>query len=81
MDLFSMRLHFSAPLTAGRLGHDHEWHWEVGNNHQLCLVGCSATYGLESPALHLLHVVSSFAREAVVCCSFPQVTVVVLFAA
>ena len=69
---------FLRPLTAGRLGHDYVWHWGVGNNHQLCLVGCSATYGLESPALHLLHVVSPFAREAVVCCSFPQVTVVVL---
>jgi len=31
--------------------------------------------------LHLLHVVSPFAREALVCCSFPLATVVVLFAA
>ena len=32
-------------------------------------------------SLHLLHVVSPFAREALVCCSFPLATVVVLFAA
>lgn len=31
--------------------------------------------------LHLLHVESPFAREALVCCSFPLATVVVLFAA
>lgn len=31
--------------------------------------------------LHLLHVVSPFAREALVCCSFPLATIVVLFAA
>src|SRR6266403_721333 len=31
--------------------------------------------------LHVLHVVSPFAREALVCCSFPLATVVVLFAA
>jgi predicted permease len=31
--------------------------------------------------LHLLHVVSPFAREALVCCSFPSATVSVLFAA
>ncbi len=31
--------------------------------------------------LHILHVVSPFAREALVCCSFPLATVVVLFAA
>jgi hypothetical protein len=31
--------------------------------------------------LHLLHVVSPFAREALVWCSFPLATVVVLFAA
>jgi len=31
--------------------------------------------------LHLLHVVSPFARETLVCCSFPLATVVVLFAA
>ena len=30
--------------------------------------------------LQLLHVVSPFAREALVCCSFPFATVVVLFA-
>jgi predicted permease len=31
--------------------------------------------------LHLLYVISPFAREALVCCSFPLATVVVLFAA
>jgi predicted permease len=31
--------------------------------------------------LHALHVVSPFARESLVCCSFPLATVVVLFAA
>lgn len=31
--------------------------------------------------VHLLHVVSPFGREALVCCSFPLATVVVLFAA
>src|SRR5271170_4946182 len=31
--------------------------------------------------LHLLHVISPFARESLVCCSFPLATVVVLFAA
>jgi len=31
--------------------------------------------------IHLLHVVSPFARETLVCCSFPLATVVVLFAA
>ena len=31
--------------------------------------------------LHLLHVNSPFAREALICCSFPLATVVVLFAA
>jgi predicted permease len=31
--------------------------------------------------LHLLNVVSPFARESLVCCSFPLATVVVLFAA
>lgn len=31
--------------------------------------------------LHLFHVVSPFARESLVCCSFPLATVVVLFAA
>lgn len=31
--------------------------------------------------LHLLHVASPFAREALVCCSFPLATAVVLFAA
>jgi malonate transporter and related proteins len=31
--------------------------------------------------LHVLHVVSPFAREALDCCSFPLATVVVLFAA
>jgi malonate transporter and related proteins len=30
--------------------------------------------------LHLLHVVSPFARESLVCCSFPLAIVVVLFA-
>jgi malonate transporter and related proteins len=30
--------------------------------------------------LHLLHLVSPFARESLVCCSFPLATVVVLFA-
>jgi len=30
--------------------------------------------------LHLLHVQSLFAREALVCCSFPLATAVVLFA-
>jgi len=37
--------------------------------------------GLLFALLHLLHVVSPFAREALVCCSFPLATVVVLFAA
>jgi len=31
--------------------------------------------------LHLLHVQSAFAREALVCCSFPLATIVVLLAA
>jgi predicted permease len=31
--------------------------------------------------LHLLHVQGPFAREALVCCSFPLATAVVLFAA
>ena len=31
--------------------------------------------------IHILHVVSPFARETLVCCSFPLATVVVLFAA
>jgi hypothetical protein len=31
--------------------------------------------------LHLLHVQSPFARESLICCSFPLSTVVVLFAA
>jgi predicted permease len=31
--------------------------------------------------LHLLHVISPFARESLVCCSFPLATTVVLFAA
>jgi predicted permease len=31
--------------------------------------------------LHLLHVQSPFAREALVCCSFPLATIVVLLAA
>jgi hypothetical protein len=72
---------FLRPLTAGRLGHDYVWHWGLEITINCASLGCSATYGLESPALHLLHVVSPLAREAVVCCSFPQVIVVVLFAA
>ena len=41
------------------------------------IVQSAVLFGL----LHLLHVVSPFAREALVCCSFPLATVVVLFAA
>jgi predicted permease len=49
------------------------------------LVGSLARVSVQSAVLfallHLLHVVSPFAREALVCCSFPLATVVVLFAA
>jgi predicted permease len=49
------------------------------------LVGSLARVTVQSAVLflilHLLHVVSPFAREALVCCSFPLATVVVLFAA
>ena len=49
------------------------------------LIGSLARVTLQSAVLfallHLLHVVSPFAREALVCCSFPLATVVVLFAA
>ncbi len=49
------------------------------------LVGTLARVTVQSAVLvallHLLHVVSPFAREALVCCSFPLATVVVLFAA
>jgi malonate transporter and related proteins len=49
------------------------------------LVGSLARVSVQSALffvlLHLLHVVSPFAREALVCCSFPLATVVVLFAA
>jgi malonate transporter len=49
------------------------------------LVGSVARVTVQSAVLfallHLLHVVSPFAREALVCCSFPLATVVVLFAA
>jgi malonate transporter and related proteins len=49
------------------------------------LVGTLGRITLQSAVLfallHLLHVVSPFAREALVCCSFPLATVVVLFAA
>jgi len=49
------------------------------------LVGTLARVSVQSAVLfallHLLHVVSPFAREALVCCSFPLATVVVLFAA
>lgn len=48
-------------------------------------VGTLARVSLQSALLfallHFLHVVSPFAREALVCCSFPLATVVVLFAA
>jgi malonate transporter len=49
------------------------------------LVGSLARVSVQSALffalLHLLHVVSPFARETLVCCSFPLATVVVLFAA
>jgi malonate transporter and related proteins len=49
------------------------------------LAGSLARITLQSAVLfallHLLHVVSPFARESLVCCSFPLATVVVLFAA
>jgi len=49
------------------------------------LVGTLARVTAQSAVLfallHLLHVVSPFARAALVCCSFPLATVVVLFAA
>jgi predicted permease len=49
------------------------------------LVGSLARVTLQSAVLfallHVLHVVSPFARETLVCCSFPLATVVVLFAA
>jgi predicted permease len=49
------------------------------------LIGSIARVSVQSAILfallHLLHVVSPFAREALVCCSFPLATVVVLFAA
>jgi predicted permease len=49
------------------------------------LVGSLARVTVQSAVLfallHLLHVVSPFARETLVCCSFPLATVVVLFAA
>jgi len=49
------------------------------------LVGSFARVTVQSAVLfallHVLHVVSPFAREALVCCSFPLATVVVLFAA
>jgi predicted permease len=49
------------------------------------LIGSIARVSVQSALLfallHLLHVVSPFAREALVCCSFPLATVSVLFAA
>lgn len=49
------------------------------------LIGSLGRVTLQAAALfallHLLHVVSPFARETLVCCSFPLATVVVLFAA
>jgi predicted permease len=49
------------------------------------IIGSIARVSVQSALLfallHLLHVVSPFAREALVCCSFPLATVVVLFAA
>jgi malonate transporter len=49
------------------------------------LVGTLARVTVQSAVLfallYLLHVVSPFTREALVCCSFPLATVVVLFAA
>jgi len=49
------------------------------------LIGSFARVTIQSAVLfallHFLHVVSPFAREALVCCSFPLATVVVLFAA
>jgi len=49
------------------------------------LIGTLGRITVQSAVLfalvHLLHVVSPFAREALVCCSFPLATVVVLFAA
>lgn len=49
------------------------------------LVGSLARITVQSAVLfallHLLHVVSPFARETLVCCSFPLATIVVLFAA
>ena len=49
------------------------------------LVGSLARVTVQSAVLfallHLLHVVSPFSRESLVCCSFPLATVVVLFAA
>jgi predicted permease len=49
------------------------------------LIGSLARVSVQSALffglLHLLHVVSPFAREALVCCSFPSATVSVLFAA
>jgi predicted permease len=49
------------------------------------LIGSIARVSVQSALLfallHLLHVVSPFAREALVCCSFPLATVTVLFAA
>jgi predicted permease len=51
----------------------------------LVLVGSIARVTVQAAVLfallHLLHVVSPFARESLVCCSFPLATVVVLFAA
>jgi predicted permease len=48
-------------------------------------VGSLARVSVQSAVLfallHVFHVVSPFAREALVCCSFPLATVVVLFAA
>jgi predicted permease len=49
------------------------------------IVGSIARVTVQSAVLfallHALHVVSPFAREALVCCSFPLATTVVLFAA
>jgi predicted permease len=51
----------------------------------IVLVGSLARVTIQSAVffvlLHVLHVLSPFAREALVCCSFPLATVVVLFAA
>ena len=49
------------------------------------LIGTLGRITVQSAVLfalvHFLHVISPFAREALVCCSFPLATVVVLFAA